>query len=99
MAQLTRQVIQTLAKLSRIHCTPEEEDRLLADLGKIIDYVEQLNAVDTTDVQPCYQVLEGMAPALREDEVSAELSRELFLSNAPDQLAGMIRVPPILQQE
>lgn len=99
MAQLTPQLLKNLAQLSRIHCTPEEETALLADLDKILKHVEQLNEVDVADCAPCYQVLEGMANVLREDEVTDHLSRETFLNNAPDQLAGMIRVPPILQQE
>lgn len=99
MADLTRESIQTLAQLSRIHCSKEEEDRLLLDLGKILRYVDQLNEVDTSNVPPCYQVLEGLVNVMREDEVKDPLSRELFLANAPDQVGGMIRVPPVLQQQ
>lgn len=99
MAKLTRESIKNLAKLSRIHCTAEEEESLLKDLDKILQYVEQLNEVNTKDVTPCYQVLEGMGNVFREDEVKDLLSRELFLANAPDQIGGMIRVPPVLQQE
>jgi aspartyl-tRNA(Asn)/glutamyl-tRNA(Gln) amidotransferase subunit C len=99
MAELTEETIKNLAKLSRIHCTGEEEAALLNDLRKILQYMEQLNQIDTANVVPCYQVLEGLVNVIREDEVTDFLSRETFLANAPDQIGGMIRVPPIIQQE
>lgn len=99
MAKLTQETIKNLAKLSRIHCTAEEERTLLDDLGKILHYIEQLNEVDTTDTAPCYQVLEGLVNVMRDDEANDQLPRETFLANAPDQIGGMIRVPPVIQQE
>lgn len=99
MAELTQETIKNLAKLSRIHCTPEEATALLGDLRKILEYIEQLNEVDTANTVPCYQVSEGLVNVMREDEVSEHLPREIFLANAPDQIGGMIRVPPIMQQE
>lgn len=99
MAELTQETIKNLAKLSRIHCTPEQEAALLKDLGKILHYIDQLNELDTGDTPPCYQVLEGLSTVMREDEVGDLLPRETFLANAPDQVGGMIRVPPIMQQE
>ena len=96
MTELTHQSLQTLTELSRIHCTQEEEAALLIDLRKLLRYVEQLNEVDTNHVEPCFQVLEGVVNVDRNDEVKDLLPRQLFLDNAPDQMGGMIKVPPIM---
>lgn len=97
MAQLTKQTIESLANLSRIHCSEEEQESLLKDLSNIIAYVEQLDEIDTEEVAPCHHALAGMANVMREDVVGETLSRELFLSNAPSQIGGMIRVPPVIK--
>ena len=58
----------------------------------------QLNEVDTTGVEPCNYVLKSMLKNLmREDSVGELLPRERFLSNAPDQIGGMVRTPPVLK--
>lgn len=97
MAKPNRDTIHYLAQLCRIECTPEEEEALLQDLSTILDYMEQLKEVDTTHVKPCDHVLAFMVNVTREDVVGATLKRDLFLANAPDQVAAMIRVPPILK--
>ena len=97
MAQITQQSIQNLVQLSRINCSEEEQIELLKDMEKILAFIEQLQDIDTENVPPCNQVLEGMANVLREDAIGATLPREVFLANAPSQIGGMIRVPPVLK--
>ena len=98
MAEFNKQTLEHLKKLCRIHCTPEEEEKILQNLKHILSYIEQLNEIDTEGVEPCSFVLRGIVKnPLREDVVSDPLPREQFLSNAPDQIAGMIRVPPVLK--
>lgn len=98
MAKLDKETVEYLSRLSRIECTQEEQEALLNDLKKILDYVEQLQDVDTENISPCCHVLEGMANVLREDTVGEVMDRQLFLNNAPSHVGGMIRVPPILKQ-
>lgn len=97
MAALDKKEILQLIKLCRIDCTDEEQEALLKDLKKVLVYVEQLNEVDTENVLPCNQVLEGICNVMREDETGTVMPREVFLSNAPSQIGGMIRVPPVLK--
>ncbi len=97
MSNLDKEAIHNLIKLSRIECSEEEQARLLKDLEKILVYIEQLQEVDTANVSPCNQVLEGACNVMREDEVRDIMPRELFLSNAPSQVGGMIRVPPVIK--
>lgn len=97
MSKLTKESIKNLVKLSRIDCSEEEQDALLRDLEKILNLFEQLEEIDTENVSPCNQVIEGMANVMRDDIVGDVMPREVFLSNAPSQIGGMIRVPPVIK--
>lgn len=100
MAELDKNTIKYLADLSRIEVTSEEEDSLLKDLKKILGYVEQLNEVDTSQVAPCTYVTKALTETpLREDLPQPSLTREIFLKGAPQQISGMVRVPPVLKNE
>lgn len=99
MAQLDKETIQKLTRLCRIDCTEEEQEALLKDLRKILDYIEQLQEIDTSNIPPCNHVLEGMCNVMREDRIGPVLDREEFLGNAPSHIGGMIRVPPIMKQK
>lgn len=98
MANLDRNTIKSLIELSRIDCSEEEQEKLLKDLKSILDYVDLMNEVDTSHVTPCNHVLEEIANVMREDLVGPPLPRELFLSNTPSHVGGMVRVPPVLKQ-
>ena len=98
MANLNKKAIQDLIRLCRIDCNEEEQEKLLADLESILTYIDQLNEVDTENVQPCNHVLEGAVNVMREDKRGPTLSRDAFLANAPSQVSGMIRVPPVIKQ-
>ncbi len=98
MAKLDKETIQQLTRLCRIDCTDEEQEALLKDLKKILEYIEQLQQIDTENVPPCNHVLESMANVMREDRVGEVLNREAFLANAPSHIGGMIRVPPVIKQ-
>lgn len=98
MANLDKETIKKLTHLCRIECDEEEQEALSHDLKKILDYIEQLQQIDTEHVLPCNQVLDDMANVTREDIVGETLSREAFLANAPSHIGGMIRVPPIIKQ-
>lgn len=99
MAEMTDDEIAWLAKLCRIKCSQERREQLRQDLHKILGYIEQLRELDTTGVEPCNHVLETVVNVMRTDEVGETLSRKTFLDNSPDQVGGMIRVPPVLKQK
>lgn len=98
MAKLDKETIVQLTRLCRIDCTEEEQEALLQDLKKILDYIEQLQQIETENVPPCNHVLENMANVMREDIIKEVLNRESFLANAPSHIGGMIRVPPVIKQ-
>ena len=98
MAELNKETIKSLIELSRIECSEKEQETLLQDLKKILQYVELLQEVDTTHVLPCNHVMEDIENVLREDVVGETMPREVFLANAPSHVGGMIRVPPVFKQ-
>lgn len=98
MANLNKKTIQALTRLCRIDCTEEEQDALLHDLQKILNYVEQLQEIDTEQIPPCNHVLDDIYNVTREDKIGKLLNRDDFLANAPAHIGGMIRVPPVIKQ-
>jgi aspartyl-tRNA(Asn)/glutamyl-tRNA(Gln) amidotransferase subunit C len=98
MAHLDKKLIKKLTELCRIQCSEDEQDELLKDLEQILGYIEQLQEVSTENIPPCNNILEGMANVMRADEIGEPLARQLFLDNAPSQIGGMIRVPPVIKQ-
>lgn len=88
-----------LKRLCRIDFSPEEEEDLHKSLTRVLEYVHKLNEVDTSNVEPCrfvHPIIHNMQ--MREDVVQDVLPREQFLFNAPDQIGGMIRTPPIFKE-
>ena len=82
-----------LADLSGLQLTNEELENL--DLENIIKYIEQLGELDTSGVEPTYQVT-GLANVWRTDKVEPELDRETLLDLAPEQQNHQVKVPQVL---
>lgn len=100
MADFNHQTLETLKKLCKLECSAEENEDILSSLTRVLNYIEQLKEVDTQNVRTCRSVLRGMSKAeMRQDVVADLLPRETFLAGAPDQIGGMIRVPPVLKPE
>ncbi|MFA5250204.1 MAG: Asp-tRNA(Asn)/Glu-tRNA(Gln) amidotransferase subunit GatC [Parachlamydiales bacterium] len=100
MEHFDKQKFEDLEKLCRIKCTPEEETSLLKDIEKILTFIEQLQAVSTDNVESCDFILKGLlSNVFRQDRFAEkdQMPTELFLSNAPEQIAGMVKVPTILK--
>jgi len=98
MANFNHDTLSYLKNLCRLDCSAEEDQDILECLPRILDYIKLLDEVNTENTKTCRYVLRGMLKnQMREDEVKDPLPREEFLSNAPDQIGGMIRVPPIMK--
>ena len=97
MKPLDEEELNKLLHLCRIEWTEEEKNAVRGHLSRILDYFQQLNAIDTTGVKTCYHVSDGLSNVMREDVVGHCLPREEFLSNAPAHTGGMIRVPPVIK--
>ena len=85
-----------MAVLARLKLTEAELDALTRQMGQILEYVEVLNEVDTSDVEPMAHAVD-LANVFREDEERPSLSREDALSNAPKTNGKCFVVPQILE--
>ena len=103
---ITRADVEHVAALAALALTPEELDRLGADLGSILGYVAELQALDTTGVEPLTHVSElfpraealAEAEALRPDEPRPSLPRELVMQAAPATDGTFFKVPKVIER-
>jgi aspartyl-tRNA(Asn)/glutamyl-tRNA(Gln) amidotransferase subunit C len=87
--------VEHIAKLARLSITDEEKETLGSQLSNILDYIEKLNELDTTDVPPTFHVLELINVA-RDDSPVDSLTADDALNNAPDRADNFYRVPKII---
>ena len=95
MTTITINDVQRLASLSSLHLSDSEVQALQGDLERIIQYIEQLGELDTTGVEPTYQVT-GLENVWRDDEVVSDVGRDALLALAPDQQNNQVKVPKVL---
>lgn len=88
--------VEHVADLARLQLSREELERLSTQLSRILTYMEELNAVNTTGIPVTTSVVAGDANVLREDEVQPSLSQGHALSNAPEAVDGLFQVPQII---
>jgi aspartyl-tRNA(Asn)/glutamyl-tRNA(Gln) amidotransferase subunit C len=87
--------VEHVASLARLSFTEEEKQKLVAELNTILEYMEQLNELDTTDVEPLSQVIE-LTNVFREDILRPGLTREEALRNAPARTGKFFKVPKVI---
>lgn len=92
---LSEKDVRYVARLSRLEITDEEAGKYTQQLSSILSYIEQLNELDTKDVEPLTHVLD-LKNVFRPDVVQPSLTQAEVLSNAPDPQAGHFRVPKIM---
>ena len=90
------QVVRKVAALARLHIDPAEEPRFVKELQAILSYVEQLQALDVSGIEPTSQVGAGVVTSLRADEARSCLVREEALAEAPDRDRDYFRVPQVV---
>jgi aspartyl-tRNA(Asn)/glutamyl-tRNA(Gln) amidotransferase subunit C len=90
------QDVEHVADLARLELSDEEKVEFTEQLNAILQYVEQLNKLDTDGVEPTSHVM-PLANVMREDEVRPSLPLDQVLLNAPDEDEGQIRVPAVLE--
>ena len=96
MTTISRDDVLHLAQLSSLQLSSDEVDGLQTDISKILDYVQQLSELDTTGVEPTYQVT-GLQNVWRDDVViNSGVNREQLLSLAPAAYDNQVKVPKVL---
>ena len=94
--EITDELIDYLAVLSRLSIQDKDRDSLKKDLGEVLNYMAALNQLDTTGVTPMSHVF-PVKNVFREDVVTNTADRETLLSNAPAQKDGCFKVPKTVE--
>ena len=107
---VSEQDVSYVADLAHLELTPEERTRMLKDLNSILAYVERLNQLDTSNVEPMAQVAsrygvakdttpgEAFAYAMRSDELSPCLPHDEAMENAPQTDGTFFKVPKVIDR-
>ena len=96
MSTITNDDVRHLAQLSSLQMSDAEIESLRADIKKIINYINQLDELDTDGVEPTYQVT-GLQNVWRDDEIiDSSVSRQQLLALAAEQSDNCVKVPKVL---
>lgn len=95
MAAISRDEVQKVSLLARLLLSEDELDRMTAQMGQILQYMDLLAEVDTSQVQPMAHPLD-VSDVFREDLAQPSLPREAALANAPHHDDECYRVPAVL---
>ena len=97
MATISREDVEHVAHLARLHLTDDEVDRMQTQLSNILEAIETLRDVDTSRVGPTASVIQ-LENVMREDEPRPALTRDAALANAPLRDDPFLRVPTVLEE-
>jgi aspartyl-tRNA(Asn)/glutamyl-tRNA(Gln) amidotransferase subunit C len=101
-ARVTVEDVERVAELAHLELKPEETPRMLRDLNAILDYVAELNELDTTGVAPLAQVSEletaASANVLRADLPLPSLDRVAVMTQAPETDQVFFKVPKVIER-
>lgn len=94
---VSKKDVEYVAELARLSFNQEEKESLVVDLNNILNYMEQLNELDTENVDivvnPYY-----MENKFREDEIQKSMELKDVLKNAPDKLEEYVMVPKVIEE-
>ena len=97
---VTEKDVSYVAELANLELTPEERTRMLKDLNSILGYIDRLNELDTSNVEPMAQVLFDAeeTATLREDHERPTLTNAEAVGNAPVTSGGYYKVPRVIER-
>ena len=100
-AKVTVEEVQRVAELAHLQLTPEETTGMLRDLNAILDYIAELNELDTSGIAPLAQVSElesDAIPSPRPDERAPSLDRATVMAQAPETDQAFFKVPKVIER-
>ena len=100
-AKVTVEEVERVADLAHLKLTLEESGAMLHDLNAILDYVAELNELDTAGVEPLAQVTELLDAAgggLRADVLAPSLDRATVMAEAPETNGVFFKVPKVIER-
>jgi aspartyl-tRNA(Asn)/glutamyl-tRNA(Gln) amidotransferase subunit C len=93
--KITKEEVLYVAQLARLDLDEASIEKFAVQIGKILEYIETLNQVDTKGIKPTSHAI-FLTNAFREDEERAHLERDLALANAPEREDGSFIVPKVV---
>lgn len=95
---VTIKEVEHIAILAKLEFTEAEKEKFTYQLNKILEYVEQLNKIDTSNVEPLSHVIE-LSNVFREDKVKPGVSTDEALKNAPSKTEQFFKVPKVIGEK
>ena len=99
--KITCKDVEYVAALAHLELEPAELERMAQQLDAILEHIDQLNRLDTTNVEPMAQVLAPSSlpnPSLRDDVARPGLERAEAVAAAPDTEKGFFKVPKVIER-
>ena len=93
---ISDEIIEYVGILAKLELSEEEKEQAKKDMGSMLDYIDKLNELDTTDVEPMSHVF-PVNNVFREDIVTNGDDRENILKNAPEKKDGSFAVPKTIE--
>ena len=90
--------VEHIAKLAKLEFTDAEKEKFTHQMNQILEYVEQMNKLDTSRVEPLSHVIE-LSNVFRADEVKQGVSTEEALKNAPSKTEEFFKVPKVINEK
>ena len=94
--KIDKETLEKIAHLARLNFDEKEEQSMLDSMSDILTWVEKLDEIDTTNVEPLTHMASEVN-SVREDELGPHLNHDDALKNAPKKDADYIRVPKVLE--
>jgi len=95
---IDREQVRKVALLARLELTSDEEEQFATQLSSILEYIEQLSELDTSNVPPTARAID-VSNVTRDDQLHPFNNRELVLEGAPDREGEFFKVPRIMSAE
>ena len=94
--KIDKREVEHVAHLARLDFSEEEKERFTSQLNNILMYMEKLNQVDTSGVEPMSHAI-ALVNAFRDDKVEESLTHSLSLANAPEARGDCFSVPKVIE--
>ena len=89
--------VEHIATLAKLEVSNAEKEKFTHQMNQILEYVEQLNTLDTSNVEPLSQVIE-LKNVFRKDEVAPSTPTDEALKNAPERTDEFFKVPKVIER-
>ena len=90
--------MERVAALARLSVSDAEAERLAVELGRLLEYVDTLDGLDTTGIEPTAHVIPVATP-IRQDRAEPPIDPELAMANAPQHEGSALLVPKVIEGE